>query len=215
MGWFSSRKERPDSSDASIRAVVLRHVVAYALMTPTPETLEQAKLWWTDAEKREFGRDANRTRDEHWSSLGNLKKHLSPSELVFSRTTQDTMTEMQLINASWRVESLTSLLWALNVVGEIPPYDTQTSPDLLEPFRTMDADVFIKNAALRSMEDINNARDIAESWHWRSRTRQLIEDGTPFPADPQMHACWVYVIRPCGSRDCKTTCKRWHVLGNA
>jgi hypothetical protein len=37
--------------------------------------------------------------------------------------------------------------------------------------------VLIKNATLRSADEITKQRDLAELWHWRSRTRQLQESG--------------------------------------
>jgi hypothetical protein len=33
---------------------------------------------------------------------------------------------------------------------------------------------------------LDHARDTAELWHWRSRTRELIERGDAFPADQRM-----------------------------
>src|SRR5688572_18803169 len=140
MGWFGKKKARPDATDVAIRAIVLRHVVSYALITPTRDTLEQASLWWTDEEKRDFARDAKLTRDEYWSNLGSHRKFLSPSELSFSRTTRDTMTSAQLIDASWRIEALATVLWSLGVVEALPPYDTQCTPELFGDFPKVDAD---------------------------------------------------------------------------
>jgi hypothetical protein len=36
------------------------------------------------------------------------------------------------------------------------------------------------SARLRDEKETDHAREIAELWHWRSRTRQLIEQGYPF-----------------------------------
>lgn len=188
MGWFSKKKERPDATDVAIRAIVLRHVVAYALMTPTSETLKNAAMWWTEDEKREFARDAKLTRDQYWSNLGSFRKFLSPLELSFSRTTRDTMTGAQLIDASWRAEALAAILWALGVFKELPLYDTHSSPELFADFPRIDADEFVSSAILLPHDEITKARDIAETWHWRSRTRQLIEDGQPFPMTPELEA---------------------------
>ena len=188
MGWFTKKKKRPDATDVAIRAIVLRHVIAYALMTPTPEILGNALTSWSEDEKRDFARDAEGTRDDFWTLLGGYQKYLSPLERTFSRTTMSTITEAQLINASWRVEALIPLLWALQVIDEIPPYDTQSSPEVVSDSRFADPDAFIANASLRPTEEIDAARDVAEAWHWRSRTRQLIEDGTPFPDSPEFAA---------------------------
>lgn len=188
MGWFSSKKARPDANDVAIRAIVLRHVIAYALITPTRETLDQAAMWWTDEEKRAFARDAKSTRDEYWANLGRYRKFLSPLELAFSRTTRETMTDAQLINASWRVEALTPILWSLGIIENIPAYDTQSLPEIYGDFPKVDADEFVANAEMRPSVEIDRARDIAEAWHWRSRTRQIVEDGEPFPSTPELEA---------------------------
>ncbi len=162
--------------------------MSYAFLTPARETLEQAALWWTVDEKKEFARDAKWTRDQHWNGLGPYRKHLSPSEAAYASATRDTMEEMQLINATWRTEALMAVLWSLEKIDEIPPYDMQTHPDLFGNFPKVDADEFVRDARLRPVEEINKARDIAESWHWRSRTRTLIEEGRPFPTDPKLAA---------------------------
>jgi hypothetical protein len=188
MGWFTKKKKRPDATDVAIRAIVLRHVISYALMTPTREMLGNVSTSWSEDEKRSFTRDAEVVRDNFWATLGGYEKFLSPLERSFSRTTMTTITDAQLISASWRVEALVPLLWALQVVDEIPPYDTQSSPDLVSDSRFADLDAFISNASLRPSEEIDAARAIAEAWHWRSRTRQLIEDGIAFPDSPEVVA---------------------------
>lgn len=158
MGWFSKKKERPDVEDVVVRTVVLRHVFQYSLMLPTPDNVEQASLWWTDSEKREFSRDSKRTRDDHWAKFGSYSKHLSPSEKVFSRTTIDSVSAQQMINASWRVESLTALLWSLGFIDAIPPYDTQSGPEHIGDLMLVDAAELVANAKLRQTEEIDNAR---------------------------------------------------------
>lgn len=192
MGWFSKKKERPDAIDVAIRAVVLRHVVSYGSLLPLPDSVRSNSLWWTDAEKREFSRDSQRSRDEFWKRLGPYRKHLSPKETVFSRMTLDSVADQPIVDAGWRIESLLTLLWALNVVDRLPDYDVQAHPDMMNGFRDAEMDEFVRGAELRPREEIDHARDVAESWHWRSRTRGLIEDGAEFPKDPQLAAAGFY-----------------------
>lgn len=188
MGWFSKKKGRPDAEDAAIRAVVLRQLVSYVFTMPTPQAVSEASLWWTDAEKRQMEKDSRKDRDSHWAALGRFQKYLSPQEKLFSRATMDTVTDRQLIDASWRSEALVTILWALGVAEYIPPYDVQAQPGMISSFLNAEAEEFVREARLRPFVEIDKARDIAESWHWRSRTRQLIEDGTAFPDDPQFRA---------------------------
>jgi hypothetical protein len=98
------------------------------------------------------------------------------------------MTPQQQVNASWRVESAQVLMWALGLVRDLPSYDTQASHDLLKQIPSNDIPRFVSSARLRKEAEIDRARADAELWHWRSRTRQLIEDGREFPADKQTRA---------------------------
>jgi hypothetical protein len=44
----------------------------------------------------------------------------------------------------------------------------------------------LQTARLRPKRDVDRAREIAELWHWRSRTRWLIEDGQSLDPAPWM-----------------------------
>ena len=123
MGWFSSRKERPTAEDVAIRAAILRCVVSYAWTMPLPGALTDAQRWWTDDETRTFARESKRERDQIWSELGSNRKHLSPIEKALSATTPETITEQQITDATWRAEALGAILWSLNIVDRILPYD--------------------------------------------------------------------------------------------
>lgn len=184
MGWFSLKKDRPDAGDVAIRAVILRCVVSYAGVLPTSSALSNEKKWWTPAETKAFLRESERERDLIWSELGSLKKHLSPVEKAFSRMTPETVTDREIMNGTWRAEALAVILWSLGVVDRILPLDETAGPDLMGHFWKLDVKEFVRGSALRPREEIDVARDIAESWHWRSRTRQLIEEGAAFPDSP-------------------------------
>ena len=82
-----------------------------------------------------------------------------------------------MVNVSWLMEAEECLLWALGYVDELPPYDAQSDVEHLKRLGSDDLATVIRNAKLREAEAISNARDVAELWHWRSRTRQLQEDG--------------------------------------
>lgn len=184
MGWFSKKKEFPDATDVAVRALVLRCVVSYANQTPTPEAIEDAKIWWTEAEKRDYLKEFNRERDAIWQTLGKYKKYLTPKERSLSQTSVITISNQEIADSSWRVEALGVLLWALGFVDRILSYDESTGPEFIGKFWSVEDESFVRTARLRSRDEIALARDIAESWHWRSRTRQICEDGTPFPDDP-------------------------------
>jgi len=79
-------------------------------------------------------------------------------------------------------------LWALGLLPGMPPYDTNADPELIGELPRETARGFIKSAQLRPQTQIDRARDLAELWHWRSRTRQLIEKGEALEADENMKA---------------------------
>jgi len=98
------------------------------------------------------------------------------------------MSCQQQLDATWRNESAQALLWALGLLPGMPPYDTNADPELIGELPRETARGFIKSAQLRPQTQIDRARDLAELWHWRSRTRQLIEKGEALEADENMKA---------------------------
>lgn len=83
------------------------------------------------------------------------------------------------IDVAWRANSLGVILWALSIFEEMPLWDKQFTPqetikplNLFAPTKT-----FLEKADLRPDAEIEKARDLAELWHWRARTRRLQEDG--------------------------------------
>lgn len=77
--------------------------------------------------------------------------------------------------------------WA-PLVPRLPTWDTMANHDLLKTIPPPDVAGFIASARLREQSEIDRARDVAELWHWRSRTRQLSEEGRLWPADEKLHA---------------------------
>jgi hypothetical protein len=61
-------------------------------------------------------------------------------------------------------------------------------PGLLKSIPTENVADFTRSAHLREHAKISRERATAELWHWRSRTRQLIEEGREFPQDEGMKA---------------------------
>lgn len=90
-----------------------------------------------------------------------------------------------LVDANWLGESMICLLWALGYVSEIPPYDQAMSPEKRKHLAKLPTRVLEETATLRQAVLIEKQRDLAELWHWRSRTRRLQEDGRmPTILDP-------------------------------
>jgi len=145
---------------------------------------------WSADDRIRFEADSETRRNEFWQPLREtaLWKCIAPSERELAQTTIVTMSPQQQVNATWRMEAAQVLMWALGLVPELPPYDTQADHDLLKQLPTGDIPRFVSSARLRSEPEIDRARDDAELWHWRSRTRELIEEGAEIAAHEQAKA---------------------------
>ncbi|HVP10834.1 MAG TPA: DUF4272 domain-containing protein [Phycisphaerae bacterium] len=181
-------ESRPTSGDAARRLVILKYVVVKALSSPPREMLREILAKWSPSEREDFRRQGEAERDKFWRGFrqAGLWEHMSPKEQAFAQSTLVTMTEQEQIDASWRTEAAQTLMWALGMIAELPPYDTGASEDLLKQVPSSDIAAFVRSVQLRAQAEVDRARDVAEFWHWRSRTRELIERGDRFPADPKM-----------------------------
>lgn len=180
-----SRITRPSAREAAERFVLLKYHVVYSMTAPPRELLSESMTRWTLDERNAFAKTAELERDKYWGAARNLGiwDKLSPSEKDFAATTIVTMTDAQQINASWRMEATVVVLWSLNLVDSLPPFDTKASHDLLKHFPAGSLSDFLAGATLRSRDEIEELREVAELWNWRSRTRKLETDGAMFPVD--------------------------------
>jgi len=190
MGWFSKKENnsRPAASTVAKRSLVLRQVTVYAMMTPPPELFAATYAGWSEQDRAEYRKEAVGRRDEYWSRLAaiGLGDELSPRESLFARSTMVDMSAQQHVDASWRIESVQVLMWALGQLAELPPYDQPADPEILTKLPPIEPPKFIKTAKLRPDSEIARQRDRAELWHWRSRTRQLQESGDRLDTSGQM-----------------------------
>jgi len=180
---FKSSRSRPSAERAARRLIVLGYVVAYALSAPPRDELDALILQWSEEERRKLAREGESRRDRFWLGLRGLGlwSELTPGERELARTTIVTMTDRQQADASWRIEALQALMWALGMLSQLPPYDTMADHELLERVPVRPPADFWRGAQLRPQSEIERARDAAELWHWRSRTRRLIEAGDRLP----------------------------------
>ena len=104
--------------------------------------------------------------------------------------TADKLSAGEQINASWRTEAVHVLAWALRAQPRLLPYDRQAS---LKKHTIGNGDLaaFVRNARLRPRKEIEAARELAEFWHWRSRTRQLHEGKSPLTPSASMRAAGI------------------------
>lgn len=182
--------EPPSGVDVARRAAILKYQIVQVATTPPRELVEQLSAEWSENDRREFTTALEANRRELVDALrsSGLWEDTSPSERAIFECPALQLTERQVIDTSWRAESLGCLAWALGLLDQLPAYDTQINPERLLPLIPVDdIGAFIRGARLREASEIERARDIAELWHWRSRTRELEEMGyTPPAGQPKL-----------------------------
>lgn len=123
------------------------------------------------------------TEAHRWLRRENLADSLSIGERTLVAKPLEDWSEQESSAVGWRDEAAGVLLWAISAVDELPGYDTRfDSIPSLVPLLAPTAD-FRLAASLRPAEEIVRARDLAELWHWRSRTTQLRRDGDGSESD--------------------------------
>ena len=127
---------------------------------------------WSQDDANEFIAKTQSQSRQQIESLreSGLWNQMDQDEHEFMGASPLDLTEQALIDASWHSEACVCLLWALDKLSELPPYDTKAGPELTNQ-------VFEKKPILRSFAHLTKQRDFAELWHWRSRTRKLQELG--------------------------------------
>ena len=112
----------------------------------------------------------------NWANYNGLDKIYSKRERDIVNKSIGKLNQQDLINLSWKEESLFILLWAIQKFGQIPDYDTEC--DHIRAISNLHIMGEIEKTSVniipRSHEEIMNARNIAEGWHWRARTHYLI-----------------------------------------
>ena len=166
--------------------LIFKHLIVHGLATPPPDLLSAISREWTLPEREALldGMRVRRRGSVDWLRACGLWGLMSGSERAFLTTSPDAISEQALRDVVWLMEAAECLLWALGRVEALPPYDTQADAEHLnllpaEPFAEIQL-----SATLRDPQALAAARDVAELWHWRSRTRQLCAQGTPAPLPP-------------------------------
>lgn len=115
-----------------------------------------------------------------WLQKVGLWEAVSPAEAELLQA--EAMTERQEIVATWRVEALFTLLWALGKVATLPPpvelCDVQLVRRVLPPLFSSAAS-FIMAARLRGADEILQASEEIYDIHWAVRDAQI--HGRPIP----------------------------------
>jgi hypothetical protein len=143
-------------------------IAAVAMLGAIAAAVEDGEM--DEGQAGEYLKESHR-----WLIREQLVAALSGSERTLLARPLSDWSPRDALDASGRNESLGVLLWALSAVDEMPAYDT--SFERLPSFVPLLAPTagFRTTASLRPPEVIARARDLAEMWHRRARTRQLQE----------------------------------------
>lgn len=104
-----------------------------------------------------------------------LREIAAPAELVLLDTPDGAVSQQDVINASWGIEGIQVLLWALGKTKK--PEPTEGARDIAEFFKMLRGQhrtsAFIAMARLLPKDEIVVAEDITRLWLWRAREYQL------------------------------------------
>ena len=121
--------------------------------------------------------DAESFRDGiiEWATSVGLVGEFEPAELALPRTPLGQLTERQRVDASWRVEGLAVLGWALQRC-ELPPYDIQAdgpAVGLALGFNEPRRETVLADPRLRPRDELTSLANHLFSLHWRLRQYSL------------------------------------------
>lgn len=108
-----------------------------------------------------------------WIEANSISELFSPEESAFYFS--DEPEQQQRVDASWRAEALTALLWSLKGLDELPPFD-EPFDALNHPYvqqAVSDTESFVADACLRSDEELEAMEQFLYHQHWRVRNRDL------------------------------------------
>lgn len=158
------------------RALILNAVLVTGMTTAVDSVTGDSDVW-TPQESIGAGKTSDQTftlmvmdlkASGLWPDVEEDEQRLLLSDRISKR---------QRIDASWLGESITCLLWALQMIPQLPAYDREADPTLARRLRSESIPDLIRQARLRPKKEIEKQRQIAELWHWRARTRYLQEQG--------------------------------------
>jgi Domain of unknown function (DUF4272) len=170
--WPNGKTGPPEAEVVQRRAIILRELFVRGFAIPPPSLLASFLEKWTESQRSDFNekmRSLVSSRIQKIREMG-LWKEMEESERRFIEADALELTEQELLDANWLAEAVACLLWALEYLPQLPPYDERVDSEMMK----ID---FNKRPALRPFEDIKKQRDLAELWHWRAKTRQLQELG--------------------------------------
>jgi hypothetical protein len=174
----------PDASLIGRRTQIMAARILHAMAWPPPAMLPDMMKSWKPDDREKMNQEFDAQAQDITNKLKSRGFWLDATrdEQEFFTARLLDRTERQYIDSAWLMESVACCLWTVGRLPELPGYDTQCGRDILKlvPKRADHAAL-----VLRPRIELERARSIAELWHWRSRTRQLLEGRNELPELPE------------------------------
>jgi hypothetical protein len=176
---------KPTPVEVAERLIILKYQTVHSMAIPPHHILQEARSNWSGSERKKYTKALKEKSDELVASMKHLQlwKHMTKEEREFISASAFKVKPQHHLNAMWRLESVVVLMWAMEMIEDFPPFDSQSEGDLLQMIPYENVPEFIVGTKLRAEEVIEEMRSLAELWHWRSRTRELIEMGEVPPSE--------------------------------
>lgn len=130
--------------------------------------------------------EADRETALTWLKDEGLWDAVSPKEKAFLET--DNPTKEEIIAATWRIESLWTLLWALGKIekSDLPRElcDTELVQNLMSWTEEDSCATFVNGAELRYPSELLDETDLIYRIHWAVVDARLNDEGAPGGFDP-------------------------------
>lgn len=167
---------RPGTADVLARARILGAAATHCVAWPPPEMTGEFMANWSQEDREQLVRKHDEASEKvrHYLQNNKLWQLATHEEWAFFNARLLDRTPQQYADAAWGLESVCCCLWALGLIPEVPPYDKPTAPEVT---KKLSKEVSAESVALRAEETLGEARETAQLWHWRARTRQLAEEG--------------------------------------
>jgi len=128
----------------------------------------------------------NDSRFTDWFEKNSIEQYLSHEETGFLK--DDSPEQNTIQNFSWRAEALTSLLWAINLISDMPAlnkeFDVYSISGLAEIINNPDE--FKSNIKLRDDTELKKMEEDLYHQHWRVRDAELFGKEMPSELSPSI-----------------------------
>ncbi|MCI4671898.1 MAG: DUF4272 domain-containing protein [Bacteroidia bacterium] len=121
-----------------------------------------------------------------WYDRNSIENILSEEEKAFIHT--DKPKKKELINFSWRMEALVSLLWGVKLIEEFPPLNEEIDVYSLEAVLKIINDPlgFMATVSLRSDAELQDKEMDLYNYHWQVRDAQIFGKRMPAELNPSV-----------------------------